>query len=97
MPTTATTMKICPLCRLPMAQTGRLVAFRDHLGQSFTFTICPRCSGRLDRLPVRQQGRQMDVAISNLAKHPERYQMKAFDSWDAAYLYIQLETKLQHA
>jgi len=87
------TTTICPLCRFPLAWAGRLVAFCDHAGQSFTFTICPRCSGRLDRLPGRQQGRQMDIAIANLAKHPDRYRFRAFDSEIEARLFVKLESE----
>ena len=83
----------CPLCRLPMARPGRLVAFTDDAGLSFTFCICPRCAGRLDRLPLRQQGKQLDIAINNLAKHPELYQMRFFDSEAAAHLFVTLEAK----
>lgn len=76
-----------------MAQVGRLVSFRDDVGLSFTFAICSRCSGRLDRLPVRQQGRQLDTAINNLAKHPDRYKFRAFDSEAAAHLFVNLEAE----
>ena len=86
------TKTICPLCRLPTPQIGRLVAFCDHAGQAFAFTICPRCSVRLDRLPGRQQGRQMDIAIANLANHPERYQFRAFGSEIEARLFVNLES-----
>ena len=87
------TKTICPLCRLPSSQIGRLVAFCDHAGQAFAFTICQRCSVRLDRLPGRQQGRQMDIAIANLAAHPERYKFRAFDSEIEARLFVNLESE----
>ena len=76
-----------------MARPGRLVSFTDDVGQSFSFAICPRCSVRLDRLPVRQQGRQMDIAIANLANHPERYQFRAFGSEIEARLFVKLESE----
>lgn len=92
MPTTAT-MKTCPLCRLPMARKGRLIAATDDLGQSFAFAICERCTGRLERLPLRLQGRQMDAAVSNLERHPERYEIRFFESEAAAQLYTVLEAE----
>ncbi len=88
-----TTKTICPLCRLPMAQIGRLVAFTDRAKQSFTFDICTRCSSRLDRLPAPQQDGQVHVAICNLAKHPERYRLRAFDSQAAAHLFVHLQAE----
>lgn len=91
MPTTATKMTNCPLCRLPMAQVGRLVAADDAVRQNFAFSICLHCVERLERLPLRLQGRQMDVAISNLEKHPERYEIRFFESEEAALLYVRLE------
>ena len=74
-----------------MAHVGRLVAFRDDAGQCFTFAVCDRCTARLYRLPLRLQGRQMDVAISNLERHPERYEIRFFDTEEAARLYARLK------
>lgn len=89
--TTLKMIKICPLCRLPMAQAGRLIAATDTLGQDFSFSICVRCTLRMERLPVRLQVRQMDVAVSNLERHPERYEIRFFESNDAAKLFVRLE------
>ena len=35
----------------------------------------------------------MDIAIANLAKHPERYEFRAFDSEIEARLFIKLESE----
>lgn len=86
-----TTMTICPLCRLPMGVVGRLVAATDTVGQNFAFPVCVQCTLRMERLPVRLQGRQMDIAVSNLERHPERYEIHFFESGEAARLYVRLE------
>ena len=84
--------KCCPLCKLPRgAAIGRLVAFRDHADQAFVFELCPSCSVRLDRLPGRQQCRQLNSAVSNLERHPERYSIKHFPDDCSARLFVQLE------
>lgn len=84
--------KCCPLCKLPRgAAIGRLVAFRDRADQAFVFELCPSCSVRLDRLPGRQQRRQLDSAVSNLERHPERYSIKHFPDDCSARLFVQLE------
>ena len=85
------------MCKRPMKQLGRMYAFRDDAQKSFTFGICHLCAARLTLLPIKIQRQQERACVGNVAVNPERYQTKAFDSWDAAYLYIQLETKLQHA
>lgn len=74
-----------------MREVGRLVAFRDQAQQSFVFEICSRCSGRLDRLPVVVQTRQLEAAVSSLARHPERYRIKYFPDDVMAKLFVQLE------
>lgn len=82
------------MCRRPLTELGRLYAFRDDAKNSFTFAICHLCAIRLTKLPVKVQRQQERASVGNVARCPERYQTKAFDSWNAAYLYIQLETKL---
>ena len=74
-----------------MREAGRLVAFRDDAGVSWSFAICPRCAGRLDRLPVSVQAKQLDAAINQLIKHPERYAVKRHPSETEARLYIAVE------
>ena len=86
-------MTTCPHCRLPMGQIGRLIAATDVAGQDFTFSICTRCTTRLDRLPLRLQCRQIDLAISNLERYPERYEIRFFESTDVARLFISLEAE----
>ena len=76
-----------------MAEFGRLIAFRDHASQHFAFGICPRCAGRLDRLPDRLQAKQLEAAISNLERHPERYWFKYFENEFAAHAYVYLEAE----
>ena len=76
-----------------MRCAGRLVAFRDDAGLSFSFAICPRCAGRLDRLPVRVQSKQLDIAISNLEKRPDRYWFKTFPDEFSARTYVHLEAE----
>ena len=46
-----------------MHTAGRLLAFRDDAGVTFSFAICPRCADRLDRLPVKTH---TDVAEARL-------------------------------
>ena len=74
-----------------MAQAGRIVAATDTVGQDFAFSICVPCTLRMERLPVLLQSRQMDVAISNLERHPERYEIRFFESEEAAKLFVRLE------
>jgi hypothetical protein len=83
----------CPMCRLRLIQTGRLIAFRDDAGQHFAFAICQRCSGRLARLPVRIQHQQLNAAVSAIAAHPERYLVRFFDSAVEARLFVALEAE----
>lgn len=89
----STTGKICPLCRLPMNQVGRVVAFCDDAGQHFSFNICSQCTGRLDRLPKRQQYRQIHIAVGNIARHPERYEVIFFPDRFSASAYVVLEAE----
>lgn len=91
MESTPKKMTICPMCRLSMRDAGRLVAFRDDAGQSFSFAICPRCAGRLDRLPMPVQSKQLAAAINQLIKHPERYAVKQHPDEGAARLYVAVE------
>jgi len=35
----------------------------------------------------------MDIAIANLAKHPDRYRFRAFDSEIEARLFVKLESE----
>lgn len=84
----------CPMCKRPLTILGRMYAFRDDAKKSFSFGICHLCAVRLAKLPIKIQRQQERAAVGNVAVNPERYQTKAFDSWDAAYLYIQLETEL---
>lgn len=58
-----------------MRHIGRCVSFKDAAGQWFTFDICLACTLRLDRLPMRLQLRQLDAAVGNLWRHPERYDL----------------------
>jgi hypothetical protein len=92
-PTPMTAHHSCPMCRLSLNQTGRLIAFRDDAGQHFAFAICQRCSGRLARLPVRVQQQQLNAAVGAIAAHPERYSVRSFDSADAAKLFAVLEAE----
>lgn len=83
----------CPLCKLQRAKpAGRLVAFRDHAGQAFVLELCVPCSLRLERLPGRLQCRQLDIAVSNLERHPERYIIKHFPDEHSAHLFVSLES-----
>lgn len=74
-----------------MGEAGRLLAFSDEAGASWSFAICPRCAGRLDRLPVSVQARQLDAAINQLIKHPERYAVKRHADETEARLYVAVE------
>ena len=82
------------MCQRPMKQLGRMYAFRDDAQKSFTFGICHLCAARLTLLPMKIQRQQERACVGNVAAHADRYQVKAFDSWDAAYIYINLETEL---
>ena len=84
----------CPMCKRPMKHLGKMYAFRDDAQKSFTFGICHLCAARLTLLPMKIQRQQERACVGNVAAHADRYQVKAFDSWDAAYLYINLETEL---
>jgi len=81
----------CPLCRMALRHIGRLIAFTDQAGKHFAFAICASCSGRLDRLPISVQKRQLDAAVFQLSRHPERYQYREFPDRDSAYLFVTLE------
>lgn len=83
----------CPLCRIPMRNAARLIAFRDDAGSPFAFELCNRCSTRLDRLPVRLAHRQLEIAVSHLARSPERYYLKFFESDIEARIFVQLEAE----
>lgn len=85
--------KNCPLCRLPIRQVGRLVAFKDSAGKCFVFEVCSACSLRLDRLPVLVQKRQFDAAVSQLDRHPNRYLLRAFPDEHSAHLFVHLEAE----
>ena len=79
---------------LPLLLTGTVTANRfvtATVGQNFAFPVCVQCTLRMERLPVRLQGRQMDIAVSNLERHPERYEIHFFESGEAARLYVRLE------
>jgi len=76
-----------------MRQIGRLVAFCDLADKSFVFELCGRCSDRLERLPWPAQQRQLDVATSQLSKHPERFNLRAFPDQAAAQLFVYLEAE----
>lgn len=74
-PTPTPKTAICPLCRLRLSPVGRVVSFQDTAGQWFTFEVCLTCTLRLERLPIRLQLRQLDAAVGNLWRHPERYEL----------------------
>lgn len=74
-----------------MREAGRLVAFKDDAGVSWSFSICPRCAGRLDRLPLQVQSKQLDAAINQLIRHPERYAVKQHATDIEARLYVSVE------
>lgn len=81
----------CPLCRMALWQIGRLIAFTDQAGKHFAFAVCAPCSSRLDRLPIKAQKRQLEAAVFQLSRYPERYQYREFSDRDAAYLFVSLE------
>lgn len=82
----------CPLCRLGMRKIGRLVAGQDDANHHFVFAVCDRCTARLDRLPVKLQRRQMQVAISNLARRSsDRFLVRFFETSIEANIYCQME------
>lgn len=74
-----------------MGATGRLVAFRDDAGVNFSFSICVRCAGRSNRLPRSVQAKQLDAAINQLIRHPERYAIKRHANETEARLYVRVE------
>jgi hypothetical protein len=77
-----------------MRQVGRLVAAVDDARHHFVFKICANCVARLERLPWRLQRRQLDLAIGQLARHPERYQAPVFfHSAHEATIYCRLEAE----
>lgn len=83
--------RCCPQCRLPMQIIGRLLTFRDDSRENFSFAICSHCAGRLDRLPLSVQAKQLDAAINQLIKHPERYTVKRHADETEARLYVAVE------
>ena len=89
-PTPTPKTAICPLCRLVLAPVGRVVSFQDTAGHWFTFEICLRCTMRLERLPFRVQLRQLDTAVGNLWRHPERYDLTPHDTEAEAILATKL-------
>lgn len=70
-----------------------MVAFCDDAGQHFAFNVCSRCTGRLDRLPKRQQYRQIDIAVGNIAQHLERYEVLFFPDRFSASAFVALEAE----
>lgn len=80
----------CPLCRLPARQTGRCVAFRDEAGRWYSFDVCLACTLRLNRLPGTLQRRQLDAAVGELWRHPDRYDICPHDSEVEAVLATKL-------
>lgn len=81
----------CPLCRMALQHIGRLIAFTDQAGNHFAFAVCAPCSSRLDRLPINVQKRQLEAAVFQLSRHPERYHYRQFPDRDSAYLFVTLE------
>ena len=59
-------MTVCALYRLPIKTIGRLISAHDATRQDFVFPICGTCTTRLNRLPIKLQRRQMDIAIRTL-------------------------------
>ena len=82
------------MCQRPMKHLGKMYAFRDDAQQSFSFAICHLCAARLTLLPMKVRRQQERACVGNVAAHTDRYQVKAFNSWDAALIYINLETEL---
>lgn len=76
-----------------MAGIGRLVQFTDEASHAFTFAICPRCNARLLRLPTPQQYKQMGACVGILARHPDRYDVKPFESEIDARAFVVLESE----
>lgn len=76
-----------------MASIGRLVQFTDEAGRAFTFSICPRCNERLLRLPIPLQYKQMGACVGILARHPERYDVRPFESELEARAFVVLESE----
>lgn len=76
-----------------MNSVGRLVAACDDAGQHFCFAICSNCTGRLERLPINVQKKQLEAAVGILAAHPERYELKFFKSATEAHLFVTLEAE----
>lgn len=93
-----TTMKnstvICPQCRMTMHAIGFQICARDAAGTYFVFGVCRRCLGRLKRLPDAVQNRQLAVAVSQIEKHPERYDYKVFQGRAEAAIYAKLAAEL---
>lgn len=81
----------CPKCRRPLAQSGRLIAFRDEAGQHFVYEICERCAGRLDPLPQETQRRHLEDALYELVLHPGRYRLWSFADAHEAHAFCVLE------
>jgi hypothetical protein len=86
---------ICPLCKLPAAAVGRLVAGNDSAGLHFVFSLCRTCAARLERLPVAVQRRQLAIAISRFALDLERYRdgVFFFNSETEARIFCRLEAE----
>ena len=76
---------------MALRHIGRLIAFTDQAGKHFAFAVCASCSGRLDRLPISVQKRQLEAAVFQLSRYPKRYQYREFSDRDAAYLFVSLE------
>lgn len=74
-----------------MKAPGYYVVARDAVGLFFTFVVCRRCTDRLKRLPNPVQDRQLSAAVGHIAKHPERYDYRAFNSREEAVIYARLE------
>lgn len=74
-----------------MHRSGRLVAGNDDDDHHFVFAICDRCTLRLDRLPVKLQRRQLQVAVANLARDPDRYLLWCFENEVQARLFCRME------
>lgn len=83
----------CPMCQRALTKIGRLIAYRDDVGQHFSFAICDRCLIRLTRLPRRVAQRQENAALGLLARNPDRYQVQLHDSAVEAHLFISLEVE----
>ena len=47
--------------------------------------------GRLIAFTDQVQKRQLDAAVFQLSRHPERYQYREFPDRDSAYLFVTLE------